>query len=199
MQPARLAAAVGPVLDSRWGSGSLRVTLYTSPTAFPTGPLTYVTTTPGDIRTDYTEIHGVYGGFSFIAVPAHTHVVAQVWVDSRTPFGVIGANPGSTSAPSWTSDCVSSTPQPLSPGLVLPWTLTIVPLSRQDLADQVTINLSPDDYYWVNNGVLTSLQQQTLNGGLNDVINHLTELNGKHGSNVLEYLITYAQLLQQTG
>jgi hypothetical protein len=179
-------------------SGGLFAALIATDSPYPGGNPVMTVSLGSYTSTDYSTVQGVFGGIGATIVPAGSHLTVRVVLDNAPGFfppPIWGLNLApSDGITSWYSDC--QTPlRPLSDvtNATLPLTLTVIPLSRDDLSGQAqqlvtTLNgISP--------GEVTSLSQQALNGSLNDFINHLDALNKMQGSSIYDYLINYAQLL----
>ncbi len=141
------------------------------------------------------------GAFPFIA-PAATDLVLRLrlynlggWYGDLPP--ALGINTSGTllgaPLPTYT-DCNGAT-RTLN-DVTLPWTVTIVPLSREDLASQTSLQLTEDPH--MTAGQINALAQQALNGGLNDYLNTLTATTKINSGSLEDYLEQYARLLLGT-
>ena len=103
------------------------------------------------------------------------------------------------SAPQPTYSCGGpSTPLSIVTNAALPWSVTLVPLSRADLASETLRQLTTDTFPHWSPGELNALSQQALNGGLNDYINSITAKQKMAGTSLADYLTQYARLLLGT-
>jgi hypothetical protein len=140
-------------------------------------------------------------GYTFIA-PAGTDLVMRVrqynfggyYGDLPPALGVntSGTLPGAP-LPTYT-DCLGAT-RALD-DVTLPWTVTIVPLSRYDLSSQTRLQLRNDPQ--LTAGQVNALARQALNGNLTDYLNAMAGMSTINSSSLEDYLMQYARLLLGT-
>jgi hypothetical protein len=155
------------------------------------------------IGTDATVVNPVFrhaDGYPFVAPAGTTLTLTVQFAPSSSgyfPTPGLGVNSSGTTpgvpVPSY-SDCVGRVDA--LAGLTLPWTVTVVPLSQADLADQTQLHLSQDHRF--SAGEVNALAQQALNGNLNDYLNSITAKTKNNSSSDAQYLQRYAWLLLGT-
>lgn len=118
------------------------------------------------------------------------------WPEPLVGVNLDGAVPGSPQP--MVTDCRGTRPlSAMTPG-TLPWTVKIVPLSREDLASQTRLQLTASGFGLVNAGQVNALAQQAANGDLDAYLLSMHAIFRRTGWNLVDYLAQYARLLQGT-